>query len=304
MNKPPLFLALILTLLVPAACTPSGVQACPVPTSETKLRLNAEDGYCHLYPADDALFPDGAFIVINPGGGGSAVDVPGDGWATIAVQSAEGHSAAQIADGQINLDIGLGVVIERTETEIDGEPAVIVDGLPGPDPWRKVFVVHGDRLYTLTFLPWWENPEDPAAFARLENLYDTILRTLHFIPPTKALPTPTLPWGPGHLPDPIVFEYPLDGQILDYEGDYLFKVTDIEGAGGYLWRFSQNGAVVWENQRDEMGLTAGRMYAILKGSEAHSRFMPGPVEVTVRALMSDNQYYSDPAVITVILQVP
>jgi hypothetical protein len=304
MNKPRLFLALILTLLAQAACAPSGVRACPAPTSETKLRMNAEDGYCHLYPADDASFPDSPFIVINPRGGGSAADVPGDGWATIEVQSAEGHTAAQIADGQINSVIGLDLVIERTETEIDGEPAVIVDGIPGPDPWRKVFVVHGDRLYTLTFLPWGENPDNHAAFAGLENLYDTILRTLHFLPPTKALPTPTLPWGPGHLPDPIVFEYPLDGQTLDYEGDYLFKVTDIEGAAGYLWRFSQNGVVLWENQRDEMGLTAGGAYAILKGSEAHSRFVPGPVEVTVRALMSDNQYYSDPTVITIILQAP
>ena len=136
---------------------------------------------------------------------------------------------------------------------------------------------------------------------------DTILRTLHFISPTKALPpppTPTRPWGPGHLPDPIVFEYPVDGQTLDYEGDYFFKVTDIEGAGGYLWRFSQNGVVVWENQRDEMGLTAGGAYAIYRGSEAHSRFVPGPVEVTVRVLMSDNQYHSDPTVITIILQEP
>jgi hypothetical protein len=304
MSKPRFFLPLVLILLAQAACAPFGVDACPTPTTETKLRMNAEDGYCHLYPAEDDWDASSSFILINPRGGGSASDVPGDGWASIWAQSAEGHTAAQIADAAINLDIGLGLPIERTELKIDGEPAVVVDGLPGPDPWRKVFVVHGDRIYILTFLPWFQNPENPAAFTALENLYNTIVHSLHFLPPTKPLPTPTIPWGPGHLPDPIVFEYPLNGQTLDYEGDYLFKVTDIEGAGGYLWSFSQNGVVVWENQRDEMGLTSGGTYAIFKGSEAHSRFVPGPVEVTVRALMSDNQYYSEPAVITIILQQP
>jgi hypothetical protein len=187
---------------------------------------------------------------------------------------------------------------------VDGEKAVIVNGLPGQDAMRKVFIVHGDRLYTLTFLPWPANTEVAGQLTPLEELYTTIMRTLHFLPPTKALPTPTQPWGPGHVPDPIVFEYPLDGQTLDYAGDYFFKVTEIEGALGYLWRFSQNGVVVWENQRDEMGLTSGGAYAIPKGSEAHSRFVPGPVEVTVLALMSEDQFYSDPTLITIILQQP
>jgi hypothetical protein len=134
----------------------------------------------------------------------------------------------------------------------------------------------------------------------LESLYTTIIDTLHFLPPTKALPTATQPWGPNHLPPPLVFEYPLDQQVIDYEGTYSFKVMDIEGAEGYLWSFSQNGVVVWENLRDEMGLTAGGTYAILEGSEAHSRFVSGPVMVSVRAKMGD--YMTDPAVITIILQ--
>jgi len=261
--------------------------------------MNAEDGYCLLYPAEYSNYSN--YIIINPAPGPG--DVLGDAWVGIGTESADGRTAAQVADAQIGL-AGTGFNIERTEVQVDGEQAIVVDGLPGQDAGRNIFIIHGERLYMLTFQPWVQIPDNPAAFAGLENLYDTILRTLHFIPPTKALPTPTLPWGPGHLPDPIVFEYPVDGQTLDYEGDYFFKVTDIEGAGGYLWRFSQNGVVVWENQRDEMGLTAGGAYAIYRGSEAHSRFVPGPVEVTVRALMSDNQFYSDTTVITIILQQP
>ncbi len=298
-KKQGLILALIFTVMLQTACTASA-DACPAPASDTKLFTNAEDGYCFLYPAEYSTASP-HFIVLNPAAGPG--DVLGDAWASIDVESANDRTAAQFADEKIAF-VGPDFNIRRTEAKVDGEKAVIVDGLPGQDASRNVFIVHGDRLYTLAFLPWMQNPDNPAAFAKLENLYDTILRTLHFIPPTKALPTPTLPWGPGHLPDPIVFEYPVDGQTLDYEGDYFFKVTDIEGGGGYLWRFSQNGVVVWENQRDEMGLTAGGTYAILKGSEAHSRFVPGPVEVYVRALMSDNQYYSEPTVIIIILQQP
>jgi hypothetical protein len=59
---------------------------------------------------------------------------------------------------------------------VGGEPAVQVDGLPGPDPWRRVFVVHADRLYTLSFQPW-------GSGAALEELYTLVIESLHFLPP-------------------------------------------------------------------------------------------------------------------------
>jgi hypothetical protein len=290
------------TILVQAACAPAAAGACPTPTTDTKLFTNPDDGYCLLHPSEFTADTPPFILVLHPAGGGG--DVLGDAWASIDVESAEGRTAAQVADAQMNSVAGLDFGIERTEATVDGEPAVIVDGLPGPDPWRKVFIVHGDRLYTLTFLPWQPNTDPLDVFQSLEASYETMMRTLHFLPPAKPLPTPTLPWGPDHLPDPIVFEYPLDGQALDYEGDYSFKVLDIPGADGYLWRFSQNGVVVWENLRDEMGLTAGGTYAILQGSVAHSRFVPGPVEVSVQALMAGEQYYSETTTITIILEQP
>jgi hypothetical protein len=299
MMKQWLLLTLMLTLLAQTSCTTSS-GACPTPTTEMKLRLNAEDGYCLLYPAEYSSYPNSPFIVINPAGPGPG-DVLGDAWASIDVESADGRTAAQVADAQITpFGSDFNLKIERTEVTVDGERAVIVDGLPGPDPWRKVFIVHGNRLYTLTFLPWLPNADNAGQPTPLETLYETIMQTLHFLSPTKALPTPTQPWGPDNLPPTLSFELPLDGQTLDYEGDYFFKVTDIQGADGYLWSFSQNGVVVWENLRDEMGLTSGGTYAILKGSVAHSRFVPGPVEVSVRAIQGD--YRADPVVITIILQ--
>lgn len=96
-----------------------------------------------------------------------------------------------------------------------------------------------------------------------------------------------------------VFIYPQDGQALAYDGDYLFKVEPIERADGYLWGFFQNGEMVWENLRDE-GTISSNEYDILSGSEAHSRFQPGEVEVWVRA--SVNGQWTEPTVIVLYLQ--
>ena len=60
-----------------------------------------------------------------------------------------------------------------------------------------------------------------------------------------------------------VFVYPIDGQTIDYEGSYLFKVEPIANAQGFLWGFFQNGVMVWENFRD--GLAAA---AVLKPTVA------------------------------------
>jgi len=258
--------------------------------------MNEEDGYCFLYPAPYSTGVPHT-IIINPAAGPG--DTLGDAWMWIEMENAVGRTAAQVADAEIG-SAGSGLNIGGFEVEIDGGAAVVVDGLPGPDEWRRVFVVHNERLYTLTFLPWVPNTAG-AELSPLEELYTIIVQTLRFPPPTKAIPTATLAWGPGHLPPPLVFEYPTDRQVLDYEGDYWFKVHNIAGAG-YLWSFSQNGVVVWENLRDEMGLTAGGGYAILAGSDAHSRFSPGPVEVSVRAQFGD--FHSDPVVITIILVAP
>lgn len=95
-----------------------------------------------------------------------------------------------------------------------------------------------------------------------------------------------------------IFVYPVDGQTLDYAGDWLFKVEPMANAQGFLWGFFQNGEMVWENLRDE-GQLSGNEYAILAGSEAHSRFLPGDVEVWIRASIGDQ--WTQATVITIHL---
>lgn len=165
--------------------------ACPTETAELKLLMNAEDGYCFLYPADDTELPFPAqlrrFVVINPAS--ATADTPGDAWVDIAVEAAVNRTAAQVADSQIAA-AGEGYNITRSEILVGGMQAIMVDGLPGPDPWRKVFIVSNDRLYTLNFMPWAPSADNSTP---LEKLYSTVIETLHFLPPTKALPTTTQP---------------------------------------------------------------------------------------------------------------
>jgi hypothetical protein len=124
---------------------------------------------------------------------------------------------------------------------------------------------------------------------------------------TEAPALPVYTEIPGGLPtaeapvqgNGLSFIYPVDQQVLGYEGDYVFEVTPVDGASGYLWGFMQNGGMVWENMRDE-GAASGASYRILEGSTAHSKFVPGPVEVWVRARVNDE--WTEAVVITIYLE--
>ncbi|MBV6402850.1 MAG: hypothetical protein CNIPEHKO_03166 [Anaerolineales bacterium] len=193
-----LFLALVMITL--AACVPSTLSTpentlvapvtdaptesptaqgngCPAETAGMKLLINEENGYCLLYSADHSvILPH--LIVINPVN--APGDVPGEAWAEIVMEPASGRTAAQVADAQI-AEWGEGFGITRSEILVDGQQAIVVDGLPGQDSQRKVFVVGNERLYTLAFLPWFPS-NDPSQPAPLENLYATIVGTIHFLP--------------------------------------------------------------------------------------------------------------------------
>ncbi len=170
------------TPVLPATVTPTKSpvgqgNGCPVATADMALLMNEENGYCLLYPAAYAVNPP-RLIIINPIN--APGDVPGDAWVNITAEPASGRTAAQAADAQIT-EAGEGFNITRSEILVDGTQAIVVDGLPGPDSWRKVFTVANDRLYTMEFQPWFPS-HDPSQPTPLENLYTTIIDTIHFLP--------------------------------------------------------------------------------------------------------------------------
>jgi len=174
---------LILGLLLQSACTPSSnassSDSCPPTTPGINLLKESEGGYCLLYPAEYSTSPSG-YIVINPVSGSG--DIPGEAWVSITTESAGGLTADQIAEEQI-AEIGAGFNITRSDQPIEGETAIVIDGLPGQDSNRKVLIVHDDRLYTLTFAPWYPSPAGTGKLTPLEDLYNMIMSTIHFLIP-------------------------------------------------------------------------------------------------------------------------
>jgi len=176
-------LILTVTVLALAACapgeapagTPAEASSCPTTTAEVKLLTNTTDAYCLLYPAEYTANTSG-LVVINPIA--APGDMPGEAWLDVEVQDAAGKTAAQTVDEAI-ASLGEGFNITHFEVDVDGEQAVVVDGLPGVDSNRQVFIVHDGRLYDLIFMPWFPNPVEPTA---LENLYTIVMDSFHFVP--------------------------------------------------------------------------------------------------------------------------
>jgi len=160
----------------PASSSSTG--ACPSETADLKLFTNADDGYCFLYPIEYAPLPP-YMVVINPNGISGGDSLPGDAVVIVNMEAASGRTAAQVADEKI-AEAGEGFNITRSEILMDGKQAIVVDGLPGQDPWREVFIVGNDRLYILFFDPWTPNAD---WFSELEKLYSSVIDSFHVLPP-------------------------------------------------------------------------------------------------------------------------
>ena len=117
---------------------------CPVNTVSLKLFTNANDGYCFLYPTENTAFPP-YMVVINPSGTSGGDFLPGDALVRVNVEAASGHTATQVADEKI-AEAGEGFNITWSEILMDGKRAIVVDGLPGQDSSREVFMVENDSF--------------------------------------------------------------------------------------------------------------------------------------------------------------
>lgn len=127
--------------------TPNTALDCPAPMAGTLLFKAEDASYCLLYP-------EGHGVVIPFAG---EVDIlPGDppyigsfGSFMLNVNGTDGRTAEQVAD-TVAMDMNCSG--ERYNLTIANEKAVVLSECKGQDETRKVFVVHADRLYTLTFI--------------------------------------------------------------------------------------------------------------------------------------------------------
>ncbi len=162
--------------ILEAADTPQQAQAPAIePTREQSSDLSfptesfSSDqlGVCFSYPQGYQQIPSGDSIEI------AGPDLPGSGekalfW--LEIGNAYDRSAETIAAQDMTL--AAGADIGRSTIMLGGEPAVVLDGMPGQDFQRRVYVVREPTLYILAFMP--TRSEDQAAREQMDKLYAAV----------------------------------------------------------------------------------------------------------------------------------
>jgi len=182
--------ALALAALLPAAlaaCGPAAspggerevendVAACPEPTDGMRLLVDENRGFCFLYPqAYEVEEPSEDEVVLTIGG---LLDVENPK-AYLRVEPAGGRTAEQAADETLAEVAEMGMDIGRTNVNVGGREAVLLERYPGQDLGRLVFVVNDDRLYRLTFVP--VGPDAGDLGQRTDALYNSVVEVFRFL---------------------------------------------------------------------------------------------------------------------------
>lgn len=157
--------------------TAESMAACPMATDDTYLLRDPRHGFCLLYPAGHKVErpnPDEVTIVV-----GSLLNTT-EPRVGITVTAADGRTAQTLADEII---AGFeGFEIAQSEITIAGEPAIVLDNMPGQDINRQVIFTHGEQLFHLYF-----SPVDPANTGPIDAFAETVLGSLTFMPISDAV---------------------------------------------------------------------------------------------------------------------
>jgi hypothetical protein len=150
--------------------TPQVLESTPTQTSmNDTAELFSSDrlGLCFSYPQGYTQIPYNDTVEI------AAPDLPGSdmkGLFWLEISDSYNRTAEKIADQDITSVAGLNPV--RWTVTLDGEQAVVLDGMPGQDFQRRVYVVHKQTLYVLAFMP--TRSENKAANDQVEALYAAV----------------------------------------------------------------------------------------------------------------------------------
>jgi hypothetical protein len=124
-------------------------------------------GLCFSYPQGYTQIPNSDTVEI------AAPDLPGTdtkGLFWLEISDSYDRTAEKIADQEMTYAAGLDV--GRWTVTLGGEQAVVLDGMPGQELQRRVYVVHQQTLYVLAFWP--ARSENKAASDQMEALYTAV----------------------------------------------------------------------------------------------------------------------------------
>ena len=160
--------------------TPQALESTPAQTSvndTAELASSDSDrlGLCFSYPQGYTQLPYNDAVEI------AAPDLPGTdtkGLFWLEISDAYDRTAEKIADE--DMTFAAGVDVGRWAITLGGEPAVVLDGMPGQDLQRRVYVVHQQTLYVLAFMP--TRSENKAAGDQMEALYAAVTNSWSWSP--------------------------------------------------------------------------------------------------------------------------
>jgi hypothetical protein len=142
---------------------PSPTSVEPTPESFSSDNL----GLCFSYPPGYTQIPSNDTVeIVAP----ELPDTDLRGLFWFEISDSYDRTAEEIADQELTSAGGLSV--DRWTVTLDGEQALVLDGMPGQDLVRKVYVVHEKTLYILSFSP--TLSENTAANDQMETLYTAV----------------------------------------------------------------------------------------------------------------------------------
>ena len=149
----------------PAALPPTQAATATFPPQSV---INAPLDYCFVYPQGFTIQLNHPQVEVfwPVSGVGSAAT----GMVWIDVTDAQGRTAQQIADEEVKAFGGSPL---RSTVKLGGEEALVLEGMPGQDLIRKVYIVHKGQLYTLNFMPY--QSDNATANAQTEALFATVI---------------------------------------------------------------------------------------------------------------------------------
>jgi hypothetical protein len=161
-----------------ATPTPQVVESTPAPTSASAAEQTFSSdalGLCFSYPEGYLQLPyEDTVEIVAP-------DPPGsEPKALFWLEKSDSYArTAEVIADQDMTAAGLPSVA-RSFVTLDGEQAVVLDGMPGQDLQRRVYVVRDQTLYVLAFMP--TRSTDQAASDQMEALYAAILGSWKWSP--------------------------------------------------------------------------------------------------------------------------
>jgi len=158
---------------------PSSSQDTTVTTSNQVIIFEPLD-FCFVVPQGFTQLTNDAVEILAPELPGT--DMRGLFW--LEISDSYDRTAEEIADQEMTYAAGLNV--GRWTVMLDGEPAVVLDGMPGQDFQRRVYVVHQQTLYVLAFMP--TRSGNKAASEQVEALFASVTSSWVWMSSGKSCP--------------------------------------------------------------------------------------------------------------------